>query len=251
MADKFNKNNGSDDINEFFAQFDEPVDETPSKQSKKTEPPKSRSVTPSRASRSKSQRDSKAPKKKKGTRSAKAKKNKNKLSFFTYNRQGEPLSTKQKALRIALTAIIALFIILFIYVGVLIITADTHSIDADNIYSKLSQRSTLYDDQGDEIESVFSEDGNRANVSYEQLPEDLVNAIVSIEDKTFWKHHGFNFIRIAGAIKDSVFGGGQISGTSTLTQQLARNVYLAETKSTRSMNRKILEAYYTVLLKRV
>lgn len=250
MADKFNKNNGSDDINEFFSQFDEPIDETSSKHNKKTEPQKSRSVTPSRASRSKSQKDSKAPRKKKGTRSAKAKKNKHKLSFFTYNRQGELLSTKQKALRIALTAIIALFIILFIYVGVLIITADTHSIDADNIYSKLSQRSTLYDDQGDEIESVFSEDGNRANVSYDQLPENLINAIVSIEDKTFWKHHGFNFVRIAGAIKDSVFGGGQISGTSTLTQQLARNVYLAETKSTRSMNRKILEAYYTVLIEK-
>ena len=73
------------------------------------------------------------------------------------------------------------------------------------------------------------------------MPEDLINSFVAIEDKTFWKHHGFNFIRIAGAIKDSILGGGEISGTSTLTQQLARNIYLAETKSERSLNRKILE----------
>ncbi|MBP3384378.1 MAG: transglycosylase domain-containing protein, partial [Firmicutes bacterium] len=83
-----------------------------------------------------------------------------------------------------------------------------------------------------------------------EIPEDMVNAIVAIEDKTFWKHNGFNFIRMAGAIKDSIFGGGQISGTSTLTQQLARNIYLTETKSERSLNRKILEAYYAILIEK-
>ena len=66
-----------------------------------------------------------------------------------------------------------------------------------------------------------------------------------IEDKTFWKHHGFNFIRILGAIKDSIFSSEQISGTSTLTQQLARNIYL---DNERTYARKIKEAYYTICL---
>ena len=162
----------------------------------------------------------------------------------------KPVSRKKRVLQIIGLAILALVLILIIYVGVLILSADTRNIDADNIYSRLSQRSTLYDDSGKKIESIFSEEGNRANVAYEDLPEDMINAIVAIEDKTFWDHHGFNFVRIMGAIKDSVFGGGQISGTSTLTQQLARNIYLADTKSQRSLNRKVLEAYYTVLIEK-
>ena len=78
----------------------------------------------------------------------------------------------------------------------------------------------------------------------------MVNAVVSIEDKKFWSHNGFNFIRMVGAIKDSVLGGGQISGTSTVTQQLARNVYLSEIKSQRSLSRKISEAYCTIVLEK-
>ncbi len=55
---------------------------------------------------------------------------------------------------------------------------------------------------------------------------------------------------MAGAVVDSVFGGGQISGTSTITQQLARNVYLSDIKSQRSLSRKITEAYYTIILEK-
>lgn len=162
----------------------------------------------------------------------------------------KPQKKRHRVLKIILLGILALILIGIVYVGVLILTASTHSIDADEIYTQLSQRSTIYDDEGEEIESVFSEEGNRSNVAYQDLPENMVNAIVAIEDKTFWDHHGFNFVRILGAIKESVFGGGQISGTSTLTQQLARNIYLADTKSKRSLNRKILEAYYTVLIEK-
>lgn len=204
MTDKFNKNNGSDDINEFFAKFDDPVPETSAGKSTKTEPQDSSSAAPSRATRSKSKKSPRTSKNANGKKSRSSSKGKSKLKFLTQNRKGEPLSTKQKILRIAVLAIIAIFIIGIIYVGALILTADTHSIDADNIYNKLSQRSTLYDDEGKKIESVFSEDGNRSNVSYEQLPENLVNAIVAIEDKTFWDHNGFNFIRIMGAIKDKI-----------------------------------------------
>lgn len=121
-------------------------------------------------------------------------------------------------------------------------------INPDNLYDYLYESSVLYDDDGKLMSGVYLDDGNRINVEYKQLPENLVNAIVAIEDKTFWKHHGFNIIRIFGAIMDSIFGGGDISGTSTVTQQLARNVYLADTKQVRSLSRKISEAWYTVQL---
>ena len=118
-----------------------------------------------------------------------------------------------------------------IYAGSVI--ANAPEIDTSNIYAFMSESSTLYDDQGNVIDSVFTEGGNRVNLTYDEMPTDLINAVVAMEDKTFWDHHGFNIIRIFGAIKERIFNGGQISGTSTITQQLARNIYLADTKSVR------------------
>lgn len=128
------------------------------------------------------------------------------------------------------------------------VIANTPKIDSNNIYSYLSEASVLYDQDGNAIDNVFIDDGNRVNVKYEDLPENLVNAVVAIEDKTFWTHNGFNVIRIFGAIWESITSGEGVSGTSTITQQLARNVYLEDIKNVRSLNRKISEAYYTVLL---
>lgn len=151
-----------------------------------------------------------------------------------------------KAGKFLLTAIVAFgfFIALF----AVTVIANSPKIDADNIYSYLSEASVLYDQDGKAIDNVYIDNGNRVNVKYDDLPKNLVNAVVAIEDKTFWKHNGFNVVRIFGAIWDSIRSGGDISGTSTITQQLARNVYLTDTKDVHSLNRKISEAYYTVLL---
>lgn len=124
----------------------------------------------------------------------------------------------------------------------------TPSIHPDNIYANLKESSILYDRQGNVLETLYQGDGHRINISYEEIPDQLIHAIVATEDKTFWTHHGFNIPRIFGAIRDSFLHGGTIRGTSTITQQLARNVYLPETKSERSLNRKISEAWYTVQL---
>lgn len=146
--------------------------------------------------------------------------------------------------------IVALGIAMCLFLGIYSFTviANTPKIDPENLYDYLSESSVLLDDQGNVIESIYLDDGNRTNIDYKDMPQDLIDAVVSIEDKTFWDHHGFNFWRIGGAIKDSILSGGNISGTSTITQQLARNVYLSETKSVRSLARKISEAYYTVLI---
>ena len=134
-----------------------------------------------------------------------------------------------------------------IYVGTVI--AKAPEIETDNIYSMLSQSSVLYDDEGQVMDSIFGSDGeNRTIVSIDQIPENLQNAFIALEDRTFRTHSGFNIIRIFGAIKDALLSGDRISGTSTITQQLARNLYLEDSKSERSLSRKITEAYYAVIL---
>ncbi len=130
-----------------------------------------------------------------------------------------------------------------------VVIATTPDIDADNLYSMLSENSVLYDDSGKEIESLSASGvGLRTNLEYTEMPKNLVNAFVAIEDKTFWEHKGFNVVRIFGAIWGSLSSGDSISGTSTITQQLARNLYLEDTKSIRSLERKVKEAYYAVQL---
>ncbi|MCI8609221.1 MAG: hypothetical protein HFE73_06220 [Firmicutes bacterium] len=122
-------------------------------------------------------------------------------------------------------------------------------IDTSNIYSMLSQSSVLYDANGEVMDSVVGADGqNRTIVEINQIPKNLQNAFIALEDKTFRTHHGFNIVRIFGAIKEAVFTGSKVGGTSTITQQLARNIYLQEDMFTRSMTRKITEAYYAIIL---
>ncbi|MBR3296224.1 MAG: transglycosylase domain-containing protein [Firmicutes bacterium] len=125
---------------------------------------------------------------------------------------------------------------------------NTPEINPSNIYDLLSENSVLYAADGSFMENVYAGDSLRSNIEYKDLPDNLINAFVAIEDKTFWEHHGFNYVRIIGAIVDSLRNGTDISGTSTITQQLARNLYLPEVKSVRSMERKISEMYYALIL---
>ena len=152
---------------------------------------------------------------------------------------------KKKVIKIAICAFLAICLIGIIYVAAVIITAP--DIQTDNIYSMLSQSSLLYDDDGEIMDTAFS-DQNRTIVEIDNIPDHVQYAFIALEDKTFEKHNGFNIIRIFGAIKDAVFNGGRISGTSTITQQLSRNLYLQEDMYTRSISRKIKEAYYAVQL---
>ena len=122
-------------------------------------------------------------------------------------------------------------------------------IDPKDIYASVDTSSMIYDDEGKEIDHVFYTQ-NRQVVPYSEMPEDLINSFIAIEDKTFWKHHGFNWTRMIGAILSSFRGEGRISGTSTITQQLARNVYLSDIKSQRSIRRKIVEMHYASKIER-
>ncbi len=179
-----------------------------------------------------------------------------------YNRaQGQPAGTasarkqkflfpwqrKHKIIDTVLSVILLLIIAVMLYAAACIITAPRIDVTPSNLKSTLSKTTVIYDAKGKKVDTVYSGE-NRIWLSYNEMPKNLVNAYVALEDKTFWKHHGFNVTRIFGAIKESITSGGDISGTSTITQQLARNVYLKKSMSKRSMKRKIVEAWYTMKL---
>lgn len=175
---------------------------------------------------------------------------------FRFGRNTAKSRTKQKRFRINWKKFLR-FAVIAAGVGAVavggvtfMVIKDAPEINPDNIYDLLSENSVIYDTEGNIVDNVYSGDALRTNIAYQQLPQDLVDAFISIEDKTFETHNGFNIVRIFGAIWESITTGERISGTSTITQQLARNLYLTDTKSERSMVRKIKEAYYTVILER-
>ena len=79
----------------------------------------------------------------------------------------------------------------------------------------------------------------RRAVRYEDLPPTLVNAILSAEDKRFFEHPGFDFIRIFGAAWNDLRHGTHLQGASTITMQVARTFFLS---TDRNWRRKIAEA---------
>jgi penicillin-binding protein 1A len=103
----------------------------------------------------------------------------------------------------------------------------------------------LYDDQSRVIGTFALQ--RRVVAAYDDYPEVLRNALVSIEDKDFYTHSGINFWRIAGAAYRDIESGGKVQGASTLTMQLARNLFLSPD---RSFHRKIQEALLATQMER-
>lgn len=90
-----------------------------------------------------------------------------------------------------------------------------------------------------QVQEVLYASENRVWVSYEDIPQNLINATVAIEDKRFWTHGGVDWVRTASAMLHFVTGGRQ-EGGSTITQQLVKNV--TQNKET-TVKRKVLEIF--------
>jgi penicillin-binding protein 1B len=85
----------------------------------------------------------------------------------------------------------------------------------------------------------------RRVVKYEQLPKELVNAVVAAEDHTFFTHHGINLFRMFSAAIADLRAGRMAEGGSTLTMQLARNFFLTPR---RTISRKMQEIFIAMLM---
>ncbi|MBX7527823.1 PBP1A family penicillin-binding protein [Qipengyuania vesicularis] len=83
-------------------------------------------------------------------------------------------------------------------------------------------------------------------LTYDEIPQVMKDAMVAVEDKRYYSHPGVDPIRLTGAIVEGVTGTrSRVGGTSTITQQLARNVFL---NSNRTVDRKLREAILAMAL---
>jgi penicillin-binding protein 1A len=126
----------------------------------------------------------------------------------------------------------------------LVYTTDLPQVEALEAY-RPSSITELYDDHGRVIGSFALQ--RRVVASYDDFGPLLRDALVSIEDKDFYSHSGINFWRIVGAAYRDIESGGRVQGASTLTMQLARNLFLSPD---RSFHRKVQETMLAIQIER-
>jgi penicillin-binding protein 1A len=103
----------------------------------------------------------------------------------------------------------------------------------------LSERSTIYAADGSVL-AVLHGTENRTPISIDQVPEDVINAVVDVEDARFFTHGAVDLKSTVRALASNVNAGGVREGGSTITQQLVKNIFLSPK---RNLSRKIKEAF--------
>ena len=111
----------------------------------------------------------------------------------------------------------------------------------------------VYDSKGNHIETLVMAGSNREEATYDELPKDLINAFVAIEDSRFWQHKGIDTRSIMRAVKGVLTGDSSSGGGSTITQQLIKNNVFGggrEKGFGAKLSRKLQEQYLAVQLEK-
>lgn len=116
---------------------------------------------------------------------------------------------------------------------------DTGKIEDQNLTSY------IYDQQGNLL-ATYTGSENRDWASIDEIPTDLQNAVIAVEDIRFWTHEGIDMRRLAGAFASNL-SSSKVEGGSTITQQLIKNKLLSNEKS---YKRKLQEAYLATELEK-
>ena len=85
----------------------------------------------------------------------------------------------------------------------------------------------------------------RDAVSVDEMPEQVIEAVLATEDRRFFEHWGIDFFGLARSLSENVRANSVVQGGSTLTQQLAKNLFLS---NERTVERKIKEAFLAIWL---
>lgn len=148
--------------------------------------------------------------------------------------------------------IVALALILLVLVAVGMVTGilagylkNAPSVEDVDVEARRSLPTVVYDANGNVLTKLMVE--NRQWAPLSSIPQHLIDAVIAVEDHRFYEHHGISVRRILGALWYDIRHMSPDQGGSTITAQLARNVFLSHEKS---VSRKIWEALYAFQLER-
>ena len=158
---------------------------------------------------------------------------------------------KQTILRIVKylsIVMISLFIVAFLLGGGVFLHYANKAPELSESKLVATTSSKIYDSKNELIADLGAE--RRVNAQSSDIPTDLVNAIVSIEDHRFFNHRGIDSIRIAGAFLRNLRSNSGLQGGSTLTQQLIKLTYFSTSTADQTLSRKVQEAWLAIQLER-
>ena len=150
-----------------------------------------------------------------------------------------PIQSKSILLKIVGTGIVA------ILCGLLILNVLIWTSDVSKLEQPAPQPTVIYDQNGNVASKISA--SNIEGVSVNQIPEDVIHAVIATEDQRFYKHSGLNYMGILRALFQNITSGEIVAGGSTITQQLAKNAFLTQE---RSYTRKFKELIYTKKIER-
>lgn len=178
---------------------------------------------------------------------------KTRLSFFhvlafkrAEKKRGRPKKNKQRVpVSPKMPLIVCFFVISVVGVGVSLYTLHQYLRGIPNLQTlsdfKQPASTLIYDRNGVLLYSAY-EDTYRVPVTLTQVPQTFIDATIAAEDKHFYSHFGFDPIAMLRAAVGNV-SGQQVSGASTISQQLAKNVFLS---NERTLERKLKELILAV-----
>ncbi|MEH7462909.1 PBP1A family penicillin-binding protein [Bacillus thuringiensis] len=147
---------------------------------------------------------------------------------------------KRKKLRIALLTIGFVFLSLFIFVNIMITIQDISALK-----QAVPQPTVIYD-ANKEVAATLSS-SKTDGIKRKDIPNVMVEAVVAVEDKKFYEHRGVYYSGIFHAIVKNITAGEVVAGGSTITQQLAKNVFLTQD---RTFSRKCKEYFIAKKIER-
>ncbi|KKI90818.1 penicillin-binding protein [Bacillus sp. SA1-12] len=144
--------------------------------------------------------------------------------------------------KLLLSCLILILTVAFSFLGyIFIIFMGNYVIDDEKLV--MNTASKLVDIEGNEITKLYIE--NRELVDISEVPDHVQQAFISVEDQRFYEHHGIDMRAIGRALYKDILAGSKVEGGSTITQQLAKNIFLTNDKT---LLRKTKEAIIAINL---
>ena len=158
------------------------------------------------------------------------------------------LKSKKNSNRFFFSLSLIILIAIGVFAGYLVYLSQGLPSLSDLENPKLEEATKIYSSDGELIDKFFLK--NRTKVTLDNIPKDMVEALIATEDKKFYDHWGVDIDRIVKAVFKNVLRGSLTKeGASTITQQLARNLY-KDIGNEVSLNRKLREAMTAVQVER-
>lgn len=168
--------------------------------------------------------------------------------YFKDKKYRNEVSKKIRKRNLYLTVTIYIFVIIAVlFIGWLIYLSQTLPSLSELENPRLEEATKIYSDNGELIDKFYLK--NRTRITYDELPQDLINALIATEDRKFFDHWGVDVQRIIQAFfKNLIRFSLTREGASTITQQLATNLYLNKKETT--LSRKLREAMTAVQIEK-